>query len=82
MSNVSQKLNLNLNLFTPKKMIETLLYGNKSTKEMLIHIFLTKQLLISINPKDLKRKPRMIMQKPDSLIFFPGWGVAPGVMAL
>ena len=34
MSNVTQKLNLDFLSFTPKKIIETLLYGNKKYKKM------------------------------------------------
>ena len=48
MSNVSQKLNLNLNLFTPKKMIETLLYGNKKYKRD-VNTYILNQTIAYIN---------------------------------
>ena len=58
MSNVSQKLNLNLNLFTPKKMIETLLYGNKRYKRD-VNTYILNQTIGYIN------KSKRFEKKPD-----------------
>ncbi len=48
MSNVSQKLNVNVNLFTPNKMIETLLYGNKKYKRD-VNTYILNQTIAYIN---------------------------------
>ena len=48
MSNVSQKLIVNFNLFTPKKMIETLLYGNKKYKRD-VNTYILNQTIAYIN---------------------------------
>ena len=48
MSNVSQKLNVNFNLFTPKKVIETLLYGNKMYKKD-VNTYILNQTITYIN---------------------------------
>ena len=45
MSNVSQKLNVKFSLFTPKKMIETLSYGNKKNKQDVNTYILTKTII-------------------------------------
>ena len=48
MSNVSKKINFNLNSFTPKKMIEVLLYGNKKYKND-VNTYILNQTITYIN---------------------------------
>ena len=48
MRNVSQKLNVNFTLFTPKKMVQTLLYGKKMyTKD--VNTYILNQTILYIN---------------------------------
>ena len=60
MSNVSQKLNVNFNLFTPKKLIETLLYGNKKYKRD-VNTYILNQTIAYIN----KSKERFAKKTDD-----------------
>ena len=48
MSNVFQKLNVNPNVFTPKKIIEILLYGNKTYKKD-VNTYILNQTIAYIN---------------------------------
>ena len=48
MSNVSQKLNIDILSFTPKKTINTLLYGNKMYKKE-INTYILNQTINYIN---------------------------------